>query len=51
MSVTNIKSNKNLITSATGTKTLYVGGTLNFVAGQAVGGYSNTNGLVVTVAY
>lgn len=46
-----IKSNKALITSAVGTKTLYVGGTLNLVANQAVGSYASIGDLLVTIAY
>lgn len=49
--VDNIKSNKTLVLAASGTKTLYVGGTMNLAAGQAVGGYANTAGLEVTIAY
>ena len=49
--VDNIKSNKTLVLAASGTKTLYVGGTMNLAVGQAVGGYSNTAGLEVTIAY
>jgi hypothetical protein len=51
MIVNDIKSNKNLITSAAGTKTLYVGGTLNLAANQAVGGYASFGDIVVTIAY
>jgi len=51
MIVNNIKSNKALITSATGTKTLYVGGTLNLVANQVVGGYASYGDILVTIAY
>lgn len=51
MVLNDIKSNKALITSATGTKTLYVGGTLNLTANQAVGGYANNGAILVTIAY
>ena len=39
------------ITLASGSADVYIGGTLNIAANQATGTYTNTGGVVVTVAY
>jgi hypothetical protein len=39
------------LTLSGGTADVYIGGTLNIAAGQLVGTYTNTGGIIVTVAY